>query len=390
MLNKLITTLKIGCRLWQIKSKYLPNGHKSLHGSFYVNNNLTAYLSYVLFVYFNPLHYGKWIEKFPLKTSSLADLEIEVFKSLITTFGGNLAHWTGFINSGASAGNFYALLLCRNWFLSHGYKKITLYHTQLTHHSITSSAKILGFKIEQIGLSDQWIMEVSELKKKLSTLNKNEAICIFLTWGYKQTGTTDNLIAVQKTLNELRINNQVSICLDAAFDGLVAPFSPKSTKPLTLPSLFAMTLDFHKYLGVPAPAGGILLQKKFLPKDKFIAQGLTETKSLLPAIAVWSSLVGDSQVARLKKQVIKAQSLRKYFIDQLKTSSNTKFIYHQNNINLLFSCNQKQFNELQAVSNHYPLRCFKQKNSYWVKIIFLPQLDQTKINNLIKLFNEAS
>ncbi len=260
-LSKFIATLKAGYHLWKIKNRYSPNGHKSFHGPFYIKNNLNAYLSYVLFVYFNPLHYGEWIKSFPLKTNSLVDLEVEVFKSLIKTFGGNLTHWTGFINSGVSMGNFYALLLCRGWFLSRGYKKITLYYTRLTHHSIISSAKILGLKLDQIKLSNEWVMDINELEKKLLNLQEDEAGCVFLTWGYKRTGTADKLGVVQNIIDKLKINKQVGICLDAAFDGLVVPFSPKPTKPLVVPSLFAMTLDFHKYLGVPAPAGGILLQK---------------------------------------------------------------------------------------------------------------------------------
>jgi glutamate/tyrosine decarboxylase-like PLP-dependent enzyme len=382
-LNKLITTFKTGYRLWRIKERYLSDGHKNIHGSFYIKNNISAYLSYFLFVYFNPIHYGQWIRKFPQKTNSLSDLEIEVFESLIKTFKGDSSHWTGFINSGASMGNFYSLLLCKNWFLSRGYKKINLVHTQLSHHSIISSAKILDFDLNKIKLTDKWVMDINKLKKNLSNLNKDEAVCIFLTWGYKKTGTSDKLIAIQNIIDELKINNQVCICLDAAFDGLITPFSPKAIKPLATSSLFTMTLDFHKYLGIPAPAGGILLRKNILPEDKFIAQGLSETKSLLPAIATWSSLVGNKQTVKLKKQIIKAQSLRDYFINQLKASRSIELIYHPSNISLLFSCNHKQFSRLEAVADLYPLRCFKQRNTYWIKIIFLPQLSKTELNKLL-------
>ena len=384
-LNKFITIFKAGYHLWCLRNKYLPKGHKSAHGPFYVGSNIHAYLSYVLFTYFNPVHYGLWIKEFPKKTNSLVDLEIDVFKSMIKTFGGNLSNWTGFINGGSSAGNFYALLLCREWFLSQGYKKITLFHTRLTHHSIISSAKILGLKLEQVELSDQWIMDINKLEDKLLSLESNEAGCIFLTWGYKQTGTLDQLSAVQNIIDKLKINKQVGTCLDAAFDGLVVPFSPKPIKPLCLSSLFAMTFDFHKYLGVPAPAGGILFKKKLLPKDRFVNEGLSETKSLLPAIAVWSSLVGKKQMSKLKKQVERAQILRKYFIDQYKIFCDGKFFYHQSNISLLFSCNLKHFVKLRYISDQYPLRYFKEGDTYWIKILFLPQLGISNIKKLVKL-----
>ena len=389
MLSKFITTIRTGYYLWQVKNRYITDGHKDLHGQFYVKNNLNAYLSYVLFVYFNPLHYGCWIKNFPQKTNSLVDLEIEVFRLLIKTFRGRLAHWTGFINSGASMGNFYALLLCRDWFLSQGYKKITLYYTKLTHHSITSSAKILGYKLSQVDLSDRWVIDINNLKQKLLKLEKDTAGCVYSTWGYKQTGTADKLIAVQKIIDKLKINKQVGVCLDAAFDGLVVPFSPKPIKPLALPSLLTMTFDFHKYLGVSAPAGGIVFQKKLLPKDKFITEGLSETKSLLPAIAVWSSLVGSKQILKLKKQVMKAQFLRKYFCEQLTTLGLTDLIYNQNNVTLLFSCNQKQFVALQSVLDYYPLRCFKKNKKYWVKVVFLPQLNKSKIKKLVILLRQT-
>lgn len=386
-LNNLTSALKTSLDLWRVKKKFLPKGRRDIHGPFDAGNNLTAFLSYLLFVYFNPLHYGQWIKKFPQKNNSLIDIEIKLFSKLINLFGGKTTQWTGLTNSGASQGNLYALISCKEWLLGQGYKEILLLHNQLTHHSITSSAKILELNLCSVALDQKWQMDLGQVKKQLLKLKKDQAAIVFLTWGYKKSGTTDDLYRCQQLINELKLTQRVLICLDAAFDGLVIPFSNSPIHPLVFPSLFAITFDFHKYLGVPAPAGGVILRKKMVSQDKFTAQGLTETKSLLPSIAAWSTIRNDFLVNQLRIKVMTAQFQRSMLINHLNNISQIDCVYSPNNISLLFSCNQKLFKKLQSQTDNYPIRCFKQQNKFWIKIIFLPQMTQDKTLKLINFID---
>lgn len=218
------------------------------------------------------MHYGLWIKNFPKKTQSLIDIEIQLFEQIIDLFHGQANQWVGFINSGASMGNFYSLLICREWLKKKKYKKISLFYNQLTHDSIKSSAKILNINTNQSPLNSSWQIDLDQIRNKLKKIHKQEAVIIFLTWGYKKTGTVDDLDKCQQIIDELKVNDQVLICLDAAFDGLIIPFSTSPVFPLEFKSLFCMTIDFHKYLRVPAPAGGVLFRKKIMTNDKFINQ----------------------------------------------------------------------------------------------------------------------
>lgn len=388
-LTTLLQTLKAGQELLRVKNKYIGRGFKSLHGPFYLATSLPAYLSYLLFVYYNPFHYGEWIQRFPAKTNSLVDYQIELIKFIISQFGGRAKAWTGLINNGASEGNFHMMMLCKEWLLSQEYRQPVILCTELSHVSVFNSAKVLNLPIKKVKLDRAWQMDIRDVRLKLKAFPKNQAVCIFLTLGYKPTGTSDNLPKITTVAQEVFDSRRVCICIDAAFDALVQPFAPKPLKPLTFSQVTAISWSFSKYLGVPAPAGSILYQKKLLTKKTtFLANGIAETRSLVAPLAVWAAFHTKRQVANLREQIARAQSLRAYVIEQLSViDPQIVCFYDSHNISLFISCNRKQYSALQLLSQEYPLRCFakivNQQRGYYVKIIFLPLFNKEAVDNLL-------
>lgn len=369
--------------LMLIKRRFLSNSMIDIHGPFYIKTSMEAYLTYLLLYKYNPIHYGEWITNFPRKNNSLVDYEIMIFEKLTTILGGKTADWVGSMNSGASEGNLQSLMMCKQWFQSNGYKKHLLAYTELTHQSIINAAKVLDFELLEISLTSNWKMDKEDLKKNLEKTSTRYGICVFSTLGYKKTGTSDGVQEISNVLKKYS-SKRLAICVDAAMDGLAYIFSNKPFSLLKIHKVKTVTTSFHKLGGVAAPSGGIIYSKALLTENNYFTKGINETKTTLPAIAVWFTLFSYNNPEVLTKRMERARQIREYFIKRIvQEQKELKYYYDEKGISMLIVCSNRQQKLFEKLSTELPIKCNDFHGQYLVKLVFLPHFDKNGVDKLI-------
>ena len=172
---------------------------------------------------------------------------------------------TGRILTGGSEANITALWAIRNKVREEieqtPYTQLEIIAPSSAHISIDKAADLLGLKLNRIPVTSEYKID---LKLVNSSINSN-TIAVVGVAGTTGFGTLDPLIE----LNEICLDNDISLHVDAAFGGLVFPFLQEKfpdSPTFNLESLASMTVDIHKMGRVPIPGGGLLWRDKTYPE----------------------------------------------------------------------------------------------------------------------------
>jgi len=121
-----------------------------------------------------------------------------------------------------------------------------------------------------------------------------------LTLGYTICGTNDNVELIEKTTRLLKkkySDIHFFVWIDAALNGLILPFINPSFSPFYSPLIQTVVVDFHKFGGVPYPAGIVLYNKKLRNNIEKPTDYLPTTDSTLigsrqgaVAAAIWAAI----------------------------------------------------------------------------------------------------
>jgi len=207
----------------------------------------------------------------------------------------------GYVSSGATEGNIFMAWCGRNLLRSKlKSSPICMLKTDLAHYSLSKAADIVGVPAHTIALDNHtWSMSPEDLEKQIDNLYRKgmRGFLIPLTLGYTVGGTsddTDSLIAALKRCKKRLRNLHFFVWTDAALAGLVLPFAQKNFRPFRHPEIQAFIVDFHKFAGVPLPAGVILYRKglrkhveKTIPYLTQKDNTLLGSRSGIAAISIW-------------------------------------------------------------------------------------------------------
>lgn len=210
---------------------------------------------------------------------------------------------SGYITSGATEGNIYSCWLGRKY-LERFVKKeeICLLRTDLTHFSVRKGGDMIGVQEYIVGLSEKkWNMDIDSLSASIEDLHKKgyRGFIIPLTLGYTVGGTNDDLEKIAKYLSKIKkkLNIYFFTWIDAALSGLTYPFIEKKFKPFKNKFIKTIVVDFHKFAGVPFPAGVILyrreielLIRKKIPYLKEKDDTLLGSRTGISAVAIWATI----------------------------------------------------------------------------------------------------
>lgn len=171
---------------------------------------------------------------------------------------------TGLILTGGSEANITALWAIRNnerdrKDLSNS-RPLEIIAPQSAHISINKAADLLNLKLISIPVTKKYQIDIKKTKQAISS----NTIGIVGVAGTTAFGTIDPLW----DLNELCLENNLPLHIDAAFGGMVFPFLPNVQEfnlSFKLKSLISMTVDVHKMGRVNIPAGGLLWKDKTYP-----------------------------------------------------------------------------------------------------------------------------
>jgi len=227
------------------------------------------------------------------------EFEREVIAMLGTLLGGNPGGFSGYITSGGTEANIYALWLARNWILKktssdfRSTQRIKALVPLSAHYSIFKALNLLGLSstdpdgreqgnLHLIDVGPDYRVDIKDLHARLGqTLRDKDTlgVIISLTAGTTSTGAFDDVSAVDRILADFKEagnTKPVYVHVDAAFGGLVTPFvgdilnqyefirevygrgfSPPQFD-FSIPNVSSVTVDPHKMGMTPYPSGVLL------------------------------------------------------------------------------------------------------------------------------------
>ena len=202
-------------------------------------------------------HLGNWSIK-GAELWSTRQLEKNVIEALIDLYHGQTQKLEGYFTSGSTEGNIYAAWQGRNYLRnfnsnSNSNSKIDLIGTQLSHYSIKKAADLLDLTFIASPLNSQaWNLDTAGLAETLAARYQagRRGFLISLTHGYTQTGTSDDVEAVLRTLRKfkkIQPDCHFYVWIDAALLGFTTPFIEKFT-PFQKPEIGAVVVDFTNLL----------------------------------------------------------------------------------------------------------------------------------------------
>ncbi|MFX1285961.1 MAG: tyrosine decarboxylase MfnA [Promethearchaeota archaeon] len=168
---------------------------------------------------------------------------------------------TGVILSGGSEANVTALWAIRN------NKDLNLETPEIivpesVHISFDKAADLLKLKLIKVPTTPQYQVNLDAVIEAIT----KRTIALVGVAGTTAFGTIDPL----QELNEICLNHQLDMHIDAAFGGLVLPFLPQSRERFSisfdLKSVVSITVDIHKMGRVPIPGGSLLWKDNIYPQ----------------------------------------------------------------------------------------------------------------------------
>lgn len=172
--------------------------------------------------------------------------------------------------------------------------KTEVLYPRSAHHSILKAADILGLDAIEIGLTDHFQMDISEVE---SRLNKNTAAVVGIA------GTTE--FGVIDPIEELgRLCGDIFLHVDAAFGGFVIPFLvdlgyDMPNFDFAVKNVDSVSTDPHKMGLATIPSGVLLLrsedyQKKIAVSSPYLTSpqqaSLSGTRCSAGAVSAWAAM----------------------------------------------------------------------------------------------------
>jgi tyrosine decarboxylase/aspartate 1-decarboxylase len=343
----------------------------------------------------NPNNVGVMSQKkMNLKGTKL--IEADFVKQLSNFFNGKNVE--GYITSGATESNLEALWIAREEMKIKS-RKFCLLKTKLTHFSIEKAINILQIEnVFDIDFDENYSLSLESLNSKVTELCSKgfDGFIVVATVGYTLTGSSDNVKEISDLLGSLKKVNTF-LHVDAAFGGLVLPFSRKNfVFDFRLPKVNSIAVDMHKMGLAPYSAGVFLCRKGLL---NYVSREVDYTGSVDATVlgsrsgasitAAWAvfNYIGQKGYAGVVKRCL---SNKKYFLSKVKDIE-TKEIFNPLGMNVVSLKTKKRFPRfieekyrLDAVrfSNFNNVKEFDE--CYLYRFYFMPHQDLKVIKDFFK------
>jgi tyrosine decarboxylase/aspartate 1-decarboxylase len=283
---------------------------------------------YQQFVKANANNIGNW--SISPSNHGTRQLEYELIQKLIHLYKGDGKELEGYVTSGGSEGNQYSVWVGKAFVTSHlKLNQVCLLKTDMTHYSVDKACSMYSIPYFSVPTNpDTWTMDPVSLEQMVYTQMKRGiyGFVISLTFGYTETGTSDDLHAICEVVKKLKKKSKrlkFSIIIDAAFNGFIEPFIMDDYRPFLTEDVHIFSVDFSKFTAVPFPAGVVLYRKpmrKLIERDvQFFPvpdNTLLGSRPGAAAAAIWGTihLYGKSGY---RDMVMRQIRLKEYFMKQM-------------------------------------------------------------------------
>ncbi|ADG12725.1 Pyridoxal-dependent decarboxylase [Methanocaldococcus infernus ME] len=294
----------------------------------------------------------------------------------------------GFIVSGGTEGNLLAMRVVKKM------KGRTIILPKTAHFSFEKAKEMMDLNLVYAPLTKGYEIDVRFVKDYVEDYKVDGIVGIA---GTTEFGTIDNI----EKLSEIAKENDIYLHVDAAFGGFVIPFLPKEYRRKEINYTFdfslnvdSITIDPHKMLLCPIPAGGIIFKnssyKRYLEVD---APYLTETKQAtilgtrpgFGAACTYGLLryFGEEGLKKLVKEVMDRTF---YFKERLEREGFKLLLEPILNIIAIEDENHIETCKKLKEMGYYPSVCF---NAKALRIVVMPHIREEHIDNFIEVLKEV-
>jgi len=272
-------------------------------------------------------------------------LEKKLLQNIVRTIKLPFSPFSGYITSGATEANVYAMWIAREWAKAK-IKKSRVDKTYWVipdnaHYSIKKALHLLDIynnptnevlAIETDLLGRASYERIIGYIKKIRE-NGNCSIILPLTVMTTECGSIDPVVEVNDFIVRSKFDN-IFFHIDAAFSGLFLPFVCGYDNIFSLKSLSSISIDFHKTIGGPAGSGAIIfragLEKHVSTHVSYLFentdQTLTGSRKGSDVIAAYSML-SVNNVSDIKKDVLEMLEKTLFFAKEFSSIDSVELLY---------------------------------------------------------------
>ncbi len=256
--------------------------------------------------------------------------------------------FSGYVTSGATEANIYAMWVAREWAKSKGNKTYWIV-PENAHYSIAKALNLLGITREIIAIGTDSLGRANhgEIINTIKSVRSkgNDPIILPLTVMTTECGAIDPVLEIDKFISDSKIDN-IFFHIDAAFSGLLLPFLDDHKNIFALESLSSISIDFSKTIGGPVASGALIfrsgLEQYVITPAPYLSDSIDQTLSGSrkgsDVIAMYSILSVNNPLD-IKRDILDAIEKSKFLAEKLSKIKFIKLFYNPVLNYIVFSLN---------------------------------------------------
>ncbi len=268
-------------------------------------------------------------------------LEKKLLQKIVQILNLPFSTFSGYVTSGATEANIYAMWIARGWAQKLKNNKIYWIIPGNAHYSIAKALRLLGIddngnnivigvKTDSIGEANY--KEIIEHIKKIRD-SSNDPIILPLTVMTTECGAIDPIKEIDKFIIGSNFNN-IFLHIDAAFSGFLLPFLDEYKNIFSIKSLYSISVDFSKTMGGPSASGAIIfrsgLEDHVITHAPYLSdntdQTLSGSRKGADVIAMYS-ILSINDASNIKKDILNAIEKAHFLVKELSAIGFIKLLY---------------------------------------------------------------
>ncbi|MET7951982.1 histidine decarboxylase [Micromonospora sp. NPDC005324] len=225
----------------------------------------------------------------PTHPTHSKDFEREVLAFLAGLFRAP-ERWWGYITSGGSESNLYALYLARS-----RYPNGIVFHSTAAHYSVPKAAHLLGMNTVIVGTQSNGELDYDQFAR-LARRHRDRPAIVVANVGTTMTEAVDDVGQIRVTLDHAAVTRR-HIHSDAALSGISLALADDPPGFDFADGADSICVSGHKFLGTPLPCSVVIARRRHTAQlDQLVAYTgsadgtISGSRSGHAAVMLWSAI----------------------------------------------------------------------------------------------------
>lgn len=221
----------------------------------------------------------------------------------------------GYLTSGGTEGNLYALYLARARF-----PKALVYHSADAHYSLPKCVDILGLDSVVVRTDERGEIDYDDLARMVDRHRDRPAIVV-ATCGTTMTEAADDVPRIRRLLARTPVRHHLHV--DGALAGVPLALADGRTTLRLDATVDSISISGYKFLGTPVPCGVVLtrrtLQQQLAQSPNYtgtVDTTISGSRSGHPALLLWYAIRSLGHDG-LRERAERARELAAYAVERL-------------------------------------------------------------------------